>query len=353
MERLVRCSYNPEDVTVLLKDITGMLLPLPAAERERLIQSGRHYSELLPEEYSPTAQYLELYKEALERHAGETARAVVALSELIYSRKGGRVTLVSLARAGTPIGVLVKRYLQRRYKIKVPHYTISIIRDRGIDTNAMKYILKNHPPREIQFLDGWVGKGAIAGELKEAVKQYDGVDGTLAVLADPAGITPIAGTAQDFLIPSACLNAPVSGLFSRTVLNSDVIFPGDFHGAVYCEEMEKMDRTYEFIQAIEREERSDPIEQKLNSGEGGGLLEISKIADEFGISNINLIKPGIGETTRVLMRRVPQVVLVRDPSDASYIGHILRLCDEKQVEVAQYPLKHYRACGIISRMTDI
>ena len=44
-------SYRPEDVTILLKDITGMITPLGTEERERRIQSGTHYSEMLPIEY--------------------------------------------------------------------------------------------------------------------------------------------------------------------------------------------------------------------------------------------------------------------------------------------------------------
>ena len=44
-------TYHPEDVTILLKDITGMVEPLGTKEREARIQSGVHYSEMLPLEY--------------------------------------------------------------------------------------------------------------------------------------------------------------------------------------------------------------------------------------------------------------------------------------------------------------
>ena len=45
----LKSSYKEEDVTLLLKDITGMVMPQPTEERERLIQSWRHYSEMLPQ----------------------------------------------------------------------------------------------------------------------------------------------------------------------------------------------------------------------------------------------------------------------------------------------------------------
>ena len=51
----MRSSYLDHDVTILLKDITGLVEPQPAAEREKKIQSGVHYCEMLPLEYSPSA----------------------------------------------------------------------------------------------------------------------------------------------------------------------------------------------------------------------------------------------------------------------------------------------------------
>ena len=63
----MRSSYRDEDVTLLLKDITGMVQPQPTEEREKLIQAGKHYSEMLPVEYVPTEKYMQVYREALKR----------------------------------------------------------------------------------------------------------------------------------------------------------------------------------------------------------------------------------------------------------------------------------------------
>lgn len=351
----MKTSYKKEDVTVLLKDITGMIDPLTAAKREKLIQSGTHYSELLPEEYKPTKEYIRLYEEALEQHALTTARAVAILSEKIWAQKGDNLVLVSLARAGTPIGILIKRYLKLSYQVDIMHYTISIVRDRGLDTVAMDYLLNHHQASSLQFVDGWIGKGAIINELRKEVKKYKGVSGELAVLADPAAMTQLYGTSEDFLIPSACLNAPVSGLFSRTVWNDEVIGTNDFHGSVYYSSMEDIDVSYAFIQTVESYFPKIELGQIVSSESKGisGMEEVENIAKEFHITNINLIKPGIGETTRVLLRRVPWKILIKDKTDISYIGHILRLCQEKQVEIVEYPLLNYRACGIIKQMADI
>lgn len=44
--------------------------------------------------------------------------------------------------------------------------------------------------------------------------------------------------------------------------------------------------------------------------ESQGIDEVINIGKNFGIDDINLIKPGIGETTRVLLRRIPWKVLI-------------------------------------------
>ena len=107
-------TYKPQDVEILLKDITGMVTPLPTKERERRIQSGVHYSEMLPIEYEPSPAYLAAYEDALRRYAPLTAYAVACVSRQIWQEKGDGAVLVSLARAGTSIGVLIKRFIAMR-----------------------------------------------------------------------------------------------------------------------------------------------------------------------------------------------------------------------------------------------
>ena len=344
---MMRSSYSGRDVTILLKDVTGLLEPLPTGERERRIQGGTHYSEMLPLEYAPTPRYLELYSEALTAHSGATAAAVKRVAEKALARRGEGLVLVSLARAGTPVGILMKRYLEKVHGLRIPHYSISIIRGRGIDGNAVRYILDRHPAESIQFVDGWTGKGAILKILREAVAPYPGMDAELAVLADPAGLTTLYGTTEDFLIPSACLNATVSGLFSRTILNDRVIGPEDFHGAVYFGELVGQDVSNEFLNRITACFDNTAIPELEPPAGVGGTGEVEEIAGHFRISDLNHIKPGIGETTRVLLRRVPRCILLRDREDERYVGHIKRLCAERRVEIMEYPLKNYRACGII------
>ena len=357
-------TYSKDDVIFLLKDISDAKIEQGNREREKAIQSGRHYSEMLPIEYQVSDTYLNLYREKLEKYKKKLAFAAGVMSEKIIKRNGKNVVLVSLARAGTPIGILAKRYIKKKYNINLPHYTISIIRDRGIDENAIKYILDHHKDMKIQFIDGWTGKGTICNVLKKACDDYYKkyniqLDDALAVLADPAGYSKSYGVREDFLIPSACLNSTVSGLVSRTVLRKDLIHEEDFHGAKYYKELKEFDESNKYIDTIsaEFESQFEKINETMKDWEKDditklGAEDVEMIREAFDVKDINFIKPGIGETTRVLLRRIPYKILV-DSLDDERLNHIFVLAKEKNVPVEVYPLKSYKCCGIIKNLKDV
>lgn len=353
----MKSSYSIDDVQILLKDITGMVEPLPTAERERLIQSGVHYSEMLPLEYRPSEKYLNAYATALENYSELVAEAIGVVAEKIYKRKGENLSIVSLARAGIPIGILIKRYLYNKYGINIDHYSISIIRGKGIDKNAISYILKTHRANELQFVDGWIGKGAILMTLKEALKDFDGISAELAVVSDPANLTELCGTHEDLLIPSSCLNAAVTGLISRSFFRKDIINDNDFHGAVYYDNLENEDLSEQFLSAIEDKFKyNEIIHDNLKFYNISGIDVVKKIIKAYDIKDINYIKPGIGEATRVLLRRVPWKILINNNyKDSPELKHIYQLAREKNVdiEISKVNLLNYKVCGIIKDICDV
>jgi hypothetical protein len=358
-------SYQESDVLFLLKDLSDIQLEDSAVNRELQIQSGGHYSESLPIEYQPPKEYVDLFWKTLMEYKQKVAICVGIVAEQIYQLKGKNAILVSLARAGTPVGILIKRYLKMRYNVSLPHYSISIIRDRGIDENALHYIIDKHPNGTIQFVDGWTGKGAISIELTKACRDFEQkyrikLDDTLAVIADPGYCTTLYGTREDFLIPSACLNSTVSGLVSRTVLNDKYIGKDDFHGAKFYRDLFPDDVSNEFIDMIScefpfiaeeaAEMASQMSQEKIETG-FLGMEDVKRIQAEFSIESTHYIKPGVGETTRVLLRRVPWKILMRDPS-SPFVKHILMLAREKGVEVIAYPHLSYLCCGLIKSVKE-
>ena len=362
---LVKSSYDPKEVTILLKDITGLVEPMGTKEREKLIQSGVHYSEMLPLEYKPTEDYMKLYESELKRSGYKTAKAIANLGDKLFEKKGTNLVLVSLARAGTPIGILLRRYLKLRYDIEVSHYSISIIRGKGIDINALDYILANERNKVLgfQFIDGWIGKGAIQRELKDSIALYNStrfvdIDPNLAAVADPSMTIPdrYCGTREDFIIPSSCLNATVSGLFSRTFRRPDIIGDKDFDGAVYYGELKDEDKSIEFLNEI-TDWLEDIVEEKkeeIEENQFTGLAEVKQIAKDYEIEDINKIKPGVGETTRLLLRRYPDRVLINMRGiDDPDLDCVIQLCKEKNVPIERYPLERYKVVGIIKDVSDL
>jgi hypothetical protein len=359
-------SYKAEDVQFLLKDLSDIVLEDSIENRERKVQSGVHYSESLPIEYQPPKAYVDLFWKTLHEYKQKVALCIGIVAEQIYQSKGDKTVLISLARAGTPVGILIKRYINMKHHVVLPHYSVSIIRDRGIDDNALQYIHNQHPKGDLQFVDGWTGKGAISIELTKACQDYQQkygitLDDTLAVIADPGFCTTLFGTREDFLIPSACLNSTVSGLVSRTVLNDQYIGNDDFHGAKYYKELIPMDVSNEYIdlisnefEHISKEATEIAIHKKKELIEAGflGMDDVKRIQMEFGIESTHYIKPGVGETTRVLLRRVPWKILMRDPS-SPFVKHILMLAEEKGVEVIPYPDLKYLCCGLIKSVKGI
>lgn len=347
-------SYSDEDCIFVLKNINGLISENDNDEREKNIQHGGHYSEMLPVEYVPSDEYVNVFYNALEKNAKKTAECVAIVAELVYQKHKENAILVSLARAGTPIGVLIKRYLLFKYGICVPHYSISIIRDKGIDQNALAYIIGQHPLGKIQFIDGWTGKGIINSELHKSVELFNQtyethLDPSLAVLADPSYITHMRGTVEDFLIPSACLNSTVSGLVSRTVERKDLIGKYDFHGAKFYEKLKEHDISNYYINEISK--YFNTINENIISNVAQNTMdivpcELSNIKRDFGLSNSDRIKFGVGETTRVLLRRVPWKILIRNMNDKN-LEHIIVLANERGVPVEEYKNTHYSCVGLI------
>ncbi|MEU0003529.1 phosphoribosyltransferase [Streptomyces sp. NPDC006314] len=355
-------SYAPEEVGWLLQDLSDVTLEAPTEEREEAIQSGgAHYAESLPVEYQPSEQYQELFQTALDASAARLAHAVGVVTETVITERSPRPVLVSLARAGTPIGALMRRWARFRHGLELPHYAVSIVRGRGIDANALRWLAAHHDPRDVVFVDGWTGKGAITRELAQAIQEFEakqgvtGFDPEIAVLADPGSCVRTYGTREDFLIPSACLNSTVSGLISRTVLRADLVGPDDFHGAKFYRELAGADVSVAFLDAVSARfpEVADTVESAVKelmaedrTPTWAGWRAVERISEEYGIHDVNLVKPGVGETTRVLLRRVPWKILAREGAGAD-LDHVRLLAEQRGVPVEEVGELPYTCVGLI------
>ncbi|MGV8122669.1 MAG: cysteine protease StiP family protein [Candidatus Xenobiia bacterium LiM19] len=356
-------SYKADDVTFLLKVID--MPDVSIHEKERLIQSGaRHYSEMIHRESPPSPQYLTLFHDACRRNNRRFASDLVTLARQISDTVSGEITIISLARAGTPVGVLLTRLLRKYLTRSVRHYSISIIRDRGIDEVALRHILleDRRSAEGIVFVDGWTGKGVIAEELRSAAGELNARMNTalplsLHVVADLSGTAGTAVTGEDYLIPSSILNSVISGLISRSILNAEYIGPDDFHGCLFYKEFAEIDMSGMFIDMVMKEVENLSLSiwnnpySILSPAERHNLRALSlrfveHMAAQNRTASIHHIKPGIGEATRVLLRRVPHCVFVRNMADDD-VAHLIQLAGDKQVPVIEEGELPYKAAALI------
>ena len=361
-------SYDPSDVIFLLKEVN--LAPTGIVDKEALIQSGmNHYSEMISRERRPDKRYMEIYEAALARSGHRIAREIVSLARLIAARitKGdlnAQITLCSLVRAGIPYGILLRRELAA-LGVDSVHYGISIIRDRGLDHNAMDYIMSTRPANGIVFVDGWTGKGAISTELNSSWHEISGLKPELAVLADPSGHAGMSGSHEDWLIPSGLLGANVSGLISRSILNNTVLDPEDFHGTIRVGYLESLDVSRSFVDRITRLARHLRTNPDIVPAEYGKQAKahtndlrtvatacINRIAELHGIDNLNLIKPGIAEATRVVLRRRPRKVFLQNAEDPD-LAALVHLCqtDRIEMEICAETTGPWRAITLIRQVS--
>lgn len=347
-------SYAAEDCLFLLKPIQADYQTI--ANKEQLIQSGQmHYSEVIHKEPPPTQEYTALFLRMTEQYKARLAAEVMRLASLISQQRKGNIVLLSLARAGTPIGVLLQRVLTHFFQRNSSHYSISIIRDRGIDENALDYILEQgYQAEEIVFVDGWTAKGVITRELKQALRKYNQSRGVeipaeLFVISDIGGTADVQATFEDYTIPSALMNSTVSGLVSRSILNQQ-IGADDFHGCVSYQHLHEYDRSNWFVDQVSEHfsigKMAPIISQSKQERQQITQAFLDEVRLQYDVSDINRIKPGIAEATRVLLRRVPDQLLIQQAGHSD-TQHLEQLAYEKGVNIKIIPEMPFGACALI------
>lgn len=344
-------SYPADWVTLLLRPVQVSLTPV--AEKEALIQSGqKHYSEMLSVEKEPSAFHLDLYQRALDQYQDRLAVDVMRLARKICSMGRSEIIFASLVRAGIPLGILLKLAC-RKLGYDADHYGISIIRDRGLDHQAMTYLESRHQKQDIFFVDGWTGKGAISAELQRSLQKRGGYpdQDQLIVLSDLSGTAWLSADQEDWLIPFGLLGAPIAGLISRSLWSDS-----DFHGGYQWQSLSAYDQSCAFIEKIvaywdhlDLETLDIPQDTRAHAGRSQKVIQ--DVATKYQVKNLNRIKPGIAEATRAVLRRLPEHIIIQDKSDPD-IALLLYLAEKLNLSVVEttYSIAPYRAMTIIQKI---
>jgi hypothetical protein len=310
-------------------------------EKEQLLREGVSYGKLLTPEQVPSNVQTAAYHEALTRN-GERVGALLAslTAELLATYT--QPVLVSLARAGTPVGCAMRR-LARRWGSDLPHHTLSIIRGSGIDRAALDAVQRQHPHGQLIFVDGWTGKGSIYGSLKGSLPAE--VPTRLAVLSDPAGVALHAATHDDLLLPHAVLNATVCGLLSRTFMTPE----GGLHAARIEEQLRGHDRTAEYLGELDAltDAFAPDFHLPLGPRPQQPYDEVTALAAALGVTDPHLVKPSVGEATRVFLRRQPAHLMLREAGHPDTL-HLEALAQAASVPITLHPTLPYLAAALIA-----
>jgi len=350
-------SYHPNDCDFLLQEAN--IKPISTENKEIFLQqSNIHYSKMISNEAPMQLDYLKIFYKLVDFYCIRLASQLKLLAKKIYKSKGSHITVVSLARAGTPIGVLVTRALKTYHTTDVKHYSISIIRDRGIDVSAIQHISKSgRSSKSIIFVDGWTAKGTINLELKKAVLNWNSnsnykIGSELCVISDLSGNAEFIATIDDYAIPSSILNSTISGLISRTLMLDEV---SGFHQCLYYKHLISHDLSNWFITKISSSFDSAPCanDKITHKWQQSRQIEVAnfikKIMYRFGVSDINKIKPGVAEATRVMLRRVPRILIVRDIKSFD-VAHLMFLAHNKKILIEEDHKMPFVAIAIIENI---
>jgi Phosphoribosyl transferase (PRTase)/PELOTA RNA binding domain len=313
-------------------------------EKERRLKQGESYGRLLTPETLPNAEQSHWFEVLLEQHGPRIAAQIVSLGNQLRVAYGSHLTLVSLARAGIPVGVSLTRFL-RTLGCDVSHHGISIIRGHGLDMVALEEIVRERGSNGIVFMDGWTGKGSIRNELNQSLTEQKSagqtVAPTLAVLCDPAGIADFQATFEDQILPHACLNATVGGLISRTFLHD-----GARHAARFETDLVSADSSLEYVNRIERLMlEGNHLSISLGVRPINAAAQALELGLLHGTKNPHHVKPSLGEAWRTLLRRKPRALLL-GPEHAEQTA-ILAYAQHKNVPLTRVEAMPYQAIALL------
>lgn len=359
MENTFSGSFSADEVVVYANPIRVLDATVP----EVLVGKGLADKTLAWRESEIASlsdgEYMGMYEDILQEEGNLFAKDVFTLATKMAFRNEGRpIVLVSLMRAGTIIGVLLKRALGL-IGCDCSHYSICGVNSQNHESfgRTMDHIRTLHDERDVVFVDGWTSAGSISTLLHSAVSRYNAerltrVKPTLAVLVDLTGTAAFSAAVDDYLVPSAMLRAIGCGLLSASI-DTCLQNEGSAESCLYFEELLPHDRSNALVDAVMgrmhrlvsfEEWRFDTDEAKLGRFEVYSALR-QKCRDVFG--NCVNVKPGMSESTRILSAGQPARVLLVRGSRCKSLQSLIYLAKRQQVEVQFVDDLPYMAATVV------
>ena len=133
---------------------------------------------------------------------GQHANVIATLADTLYNKYKRFIVLVPLTKNTDDTSIticnLLRSYFKLQYTLSIP-VTKPINTSKPFDDNIMCEILSEHNAKDIIFVNAVTGTGGLMLYLEEACNNYEDLSPRLAVLSDPANITDLSGTNNDFI----------------------------------------------------------------------------------------------------------------------------------------------------------
>ncbi len=320
-------SYAPDEVAWLLTDLSDVALEAPTEEREEAIQTGgAHYAESLPIEYQPDAAYRRLFEQALAASA-PTDRACGRRRHRAGPRRTRAASRAGLARAG--------RHADRHPACaagRSSRTASTLAALRGVASCAAAASTPSRCATSPRITTRPTSCSSTAGPARARSPASCGRDRAANANWHPASTpssrcSPTPDRASHVRHPRRLPGRPrpaeLDGVRAGVAHRAEPSHPapGQFHGAKFYRELAAADVSAVFVDAVSDRfaavadavapRTGRAVSRRTAHRPGPAGPRSSASAREYGIGDVNLVKPGVGETTRVLLRRVPWLVLVR------------------------------------------
>ena len=75
-------------------------------------------------------------------------------------------------------------------------------------------------------------------------------------------------------------------------------------------------------------------------------IKVDELAEEFNVSDEDKIKLSIGEASRMLLRKEPELILIKNMDNVD-LKHIIRMANDKGIKIVPYDKSDYECIAII------
>lgn len=328
-------SYLADDVTVLLQPYA--FTSLAQTDISGLGSVGMEMAQEAAHQRLFDGSYMRLFEDSLQRNCDRVALDAVRIARALHQRHGHDIAIVSLMRAGTVAGVLLQRAL-RLMGCRSTHYTTNVVQGLRC-AEALDVILSRHSDGKVVFVDGWTGKGSVAGQLKKFIAGFNQQRGTkvsaeLTVFSDPGGVAALSAGGDEYMQPHALLRVTGSGLFSGAIADADPDAVPFLDACVHYDNLKKFDVTqYHLGQITAAAARllnasaatwTDQNRQPLREI---GLRFVEESRSRYGADT--RVRPGLCEAARALVKYNPKMVLrLRNAADPD-VPALIALAERK------------------------